>query len=335
MGSQTFVKTQYGKETTRGTAVAATKRFWGTASIPKDRVPQHPKYTLGVRAESGHTEIRQILADPVTLAIDDGYYQALPMMWGILLKGGITPTEQTVSKADYLWDFTPDLTAPGLPDTVTLQTGDNDGAYIIEYLMGKKLSFDFSTGDDSDWKISEECFGRQVTPGAFTAAINTPLVMEPIVANTTQIWIDSTWATLGTTTKTNFLRSGSIEVGNGNHPKFMANNSKLFSTYGEGYAYGVAKFVFEGGAEAITQFNNYQAGTPKAVRVKTTGQLIAAGGLAYSQIIDMYGTFDEAIPLSGFKDTNTLYGATFSTLTDLQATQHNLGVKVSVNQNAY
>ncbi len=335
MGSETFVKNQYGKELTRGTAVAAAKRWWGTVTLPKDREPVHPKFTLGVRAESGHTEIRQILADGVMLNLDSAYYQALPMCWGILLKGGVTAAEQTTGKADYLWDFTPDLTAAANPDTITLQTGDNDQAYQVEYLMGKKISFDFTTGDNSDWKLVEECFGKQISTTTFTASINTPTVLEPIVANTTQIWIDANWAALGTTAKSNFLRSGSIEIGSGNHAKFMADGVKTFSKHGEGYVYGACKFVFEGGADAIAQWNAYQAGTPKAIRIKTTGGLIATGGLAYSQIIDLYGAFDEAIPLSGFQDGNTLYGTVFTTLTDLQATQHNVGVKVSVNQNAY
>ena len=62
---------------------------------------------------------------------------------------------------------------------------------------------------------------------------------------------------------------------------------------------------------------------------------MAGGGTAYSLQIDLYGTFDEVIPLSGDKDGNTLYGAVFSTITDLQATQHNVGVEVVVNQSVY
>lgn len=337
MGSKMFWKSQYGKETTRGTAVAATKRWYGSANIPKDHELQHPEYALGVRAASGHTEIRQILADPVTLALDDGYYQALPVMFGTLLKGGVVATEQTATKGDYLWDFTPDLTTVGNPDTITLQVGDNDQAYAIEYLMGKKLTLDFSLGDDADMKLAEECFGRQVSKTTFTAAITAPTVTEPIVANTAQMWLDGTWATLGTTAKTGLLRGGSIEIGSGNHPKFLAaNGGKTFYTHGEGDIYGACKFVFEGGADAVAIFDAYQAGTPKALRFKWTGNLIAAGALAYSLTIDLYGTFDEVLPLDGEKDENTLYGAVFSTLTDLQATeQHNLGVKVSVNQNVY
>lgn len=335
MGSETFVKNQFGLEVTRGTPVAATKRWWGKATIPVDRKPQHPKYTLGVRAESGHTEIRKILADPVPLVSEDGYYQALPMLLGTLLKGGVTPTEQTVGKGDYLWDFTPSLTAANNPDTITLQSGDNDQAFILEYLMGRKLTFDFDSDSDSDVKLSWEGFARQVTKGAFTAAITAPAATEPIVASTGQIWMDPAWASLGTTLKSNFLRSGTVEIGSGNHPKNNSSGTKTFNTHGEGYIYAVCKFVVEGGADAIAMYDAFVAGTPKAIRLKWTGGLIASGGLAYSLTIDIYGAFDEVRPLDAFKDANTLYGAVFSTLTDMQATQHNLAVKVSVNQNTY
>lgn len=334
MGSLTFWKSQYAKETVRGTAVTvATKRFYGMVGIPKDRTIQHPELALGVRASSGIAEVRQILADPVTLTLDNAYYQALPMMFSILLKGGVTATEQTVGKGDYLWDFTPDLTASGNPDTITLQTGDNDQAFLIEYLMGKKFTLDFATGEDSDAKVAEECFGKQISKGTFTAAISAPATQEMIQGNTVQMWMDGTWATLGTTAQTNLLRSGSVEIGSGNHPKFFGQGVKTLSAFGEGDVYGAAKFVFEGGVGAVAIFDAWQAATPKAIRLKFTGGLIAAGGLAHSLIVDLYGTFEDVIPLSGDKDGNTLYGATFATMTDLQSTQHAVGAKVSTSSN--
>ena len=102
MGSMFFKKVQYGKEATRGTAVAATKRFLGDANIPQDRDIQMPEFALGARVNSHLPEVTQILADPVTLSMDDGYYQALPALLGIFLKGGVTASEQTASQQDYL-----------------------------------------------------------------------------------------------------------------------------------------------------------------------------------------------------------------------------------------
>lgn len=335
MGSRMFWKGQYGKETVRGTAVAATKRWWGSISVPKDRTIQHPEYELGIRAASGNTDIRQILVDGLKLEATDGYYQALPAIFGILLKGGVTATEQTTGKADYLWDFTPSLTALAAPDTLTVQYGDNDQAYAVEYVMGKTFTIESNAGEDAAAKISLDCFGKQISKTTFTSSITAPATVEPIVANTMQMWMDGTWANLGTTAQTSTLRKAKIEIGTGNHPKFFAEGAKTLSSYGEGDIYGAVQMTLEGGANAVAILDAYQAGTPKALRFKWTGGLIASGSLPYSLIVELYGTFDEVIPLSGDQDGNTLYGAVFSTLSDQQATPHNVGVKVSVNQNAY
>jgi len=333
MGSEMYVKVQYGKESTRGTAVPATKRFLGTANIPKDREIVHPPYRLGRRGMSHQSEVRQLLADPVTLTMPDSYYQGLPMLYGITLKGGVTASEQTIGQHDYLWDFTPVMTAAAAPDTVTLEVGDDDQNYEIEYLMGKSIKLDFALGDNSAVAISADCFGRQVTKSTVTAAI-LPLAVNTIMANTASLWIDPTWATLGTTAKTGLLRGGSIEIATGNHPKFLANGTKLFATHGEGYLSVTGNFILEGGADAVAIYDAFAAGTSKAIRLKFTGPVIGST-LPHSLTYDMFVAFDEVIPLSGFADGNTLYAVTFSGLDDNQATPHMVGVKVSTDVNAY
>lgn len=335
MGSQMFVKNQYGIETVKGTAVPATKRFLGTANVPKDREPVHPPYTLAQRVMSHSTEIYQLLADPVTLEMADGYYQALPMFFDITLKGAVTPTEVTTAGAgagDWLWDFTPVLTAAAVPDTITLEVGDNDQNYEIEYLMGKKITFDFALGDASAVKVSMEAFGRQVTKSTVTAGIAAPAVTS-IIADTAKFYVDSTWATLGNTQKTGLLRSGSIEIATGNHPKFLGSGNKYFDTFGEGYLEVTGSFVLEGGAEAVTKWDDFAAGTARAIKLSFTGPAIGVG-TNHSLILNMYVAFDEVIPLSGFADGNTLYAVTFSGISDNQATPHMVGATVTTNMAA-
>lgn len=333
MGSEMFVKVQYGKESTRGTAVAATKRFLGTANIPNDRTVAHPTYSMGRRSRSHRTEIRQLLADPVTLTMAEAYYQALPMLFGITLKGGVTASETTGGQGDYAWDFTPSLTAAAAPDTITLEAGDNDQNYEIEYLMGKRITIDFALGDASAVNIACECFGRQVTASTATASIN-PLAVNEIHGNTAKIWIDSTWATLGTTQKTGLLRGGNIEIATGNHPKWLGAGNKYFDSYGEGFADLTGSFIFEGGAAAKGYWDDFQAGTHRAIKLSFTGPQIGTGTY-YSLILNMFVAFDEVIPLSGFADGNTLYAVTFSAIDDNQATPHNFGVLVTTNANSY
>lgn len=336
MGSEMFRKVQYGKETNRGTAVAATRMWMGTATIPKDREPKHPSDTLGLRVRSARTEILQLLADPVTLAMngDTGaYYQGLPLLFGTTLKGGVTATETTASQQDYAWTFDPSLTAAAAPDTVTLEIGDNDQAYEIEYLMGKTITIDWAFGENAYVNVSAEMFGRQVTATTFTGSLTKPTVTG-INANTGKFYLDPAWASLGSTQKTGLLRSGNLQIGTGNHPKFLGSGNRTFDTHGEGYLDATGSLVLEGGAGAKSILDDFQAGTARALRFAWTGPQIGTGVNHLLQV-DVFAAFDEVIPLSGFADGNTLYAVTFSGITDNLATPHMLGVKVVTNQNSY
>lgn len=336
MGSEMFVKVQYGKETTRGTAVAATKMWLGSANVPIDREPVHPKDTMGLRVRSSRTEILQLLADPVTLAMDGdtgAYYQGLPLLFGTTLKGGVTATETTPSQQDYAWDFTPSLTAPANPDTITLEVGDNDQNYKIEYLMGRRINIDWAFGENSFVNVAGGYFGRQVTKSTATGGLSRPTVTG-INANTGTFYLNNTWATLGNTEKTNFLRSGSIQIETGNHPKPPSGGNRYFSTHGEGYLEVTGSLVVEGGAEAVARLDDFQAGTARAMRFQWTGPQIGTG-TPHMLRIDVFAAFNQVIPLSGFADGNTLYAITFEGITDNLTTPRMLGVNVTTNQNAY
>ncbi len=325
MGEKMFIKCQYGKETTRGTAVAATKRWLGTCNVPKDREPQHPEYTLGMRARSAHSHIAQILADPINLSLAQGYFQALPMVFSIGLKGNITPTEVTTAEGDYKWIFTPSLTAKSNPDTITLEVGDDTQAYEIEYVMARRIVIAGQLGQNGYVSVNAECFGRQVTTSAFTPAIDVPTI-EPMLANLTQFFVDPDWDDIGKTQKTDLLREFSIEILTGNHPKYYGD-SRTFSTHAEGYLDVMATFTFEGNSSANTIFQAYQNQTPMAIRTMVTGSDIGSGE-PHSLTIDIYGTFDEVIPLASEADGNNLHTAIFHGLTDLEATPHMLAVEV-------
>jgi hypothetical protein len=336
MGSEMFRKVQYVKEVTRGTALAATKMWMGSATVPKDRDPVHPTDALGLRVRSARTEILQLLADPVTLAMNGetgAYYQGLPLLFGTTLRGGVTATETTGSQLDYAWDFSPSLTAAAAPDTMTLEIADNDQEYEIEYLMGKTINIDWAFGQNAFLNVSAEYFGRQVTASTITAGLTRPTITA-INANTGKFYLNNTWATLGNTQLTSFLRSGNIQIATGNHPKFLGGGAKYFDTYGEGYLEVTGQIVVEGGATAKSRFDDYQAGTARALRFNWTGPQIGTGVNHLLQI-DVFAAFDEVIPFSGFDNGNTLYSITFSGITDNLATAHMLGVSVITNSNAY
>ena len=93
MGSRHFTQVMFGKETTRGTAVAATNRWLAqTPAVGTDRKPIFPSEHVGINTPSVRSVIHQYLYQN-TLSIEHGYFQALPSIFGCGLKGGVTATE--------------------------------------------------------------------------------------------------------------------------------------------------------------------------------------------------------------------------------------------------
>ena len=331
MGELAFRKVQYGREVTRGTAVVATKMWPGVITVPVDRQPVFNQLTTGRRARAQAGTINQLLVDGFTLQMEQGVFQVLPFLMSMLLKGGVTATETTASQADYAWDFTPSLTAANAQNAFTVEFGDDTQAYEIEYCMARRLTIAGTLGENAGVSLEAECFGRQITATTFTGAL-APLPYEYMVANMSKLYKDSTWATLGSTQLTSTLQDYSIEILSGLHPKFLGDGQKTFSTHGEGFIDAMATFTFEGNATADAIWDDFQAGTKRALQLQVNGAQIGSG-TTYQLKVNMFGQFESVIPLNSEKNGNNLHAAVFHILDDNAATPHSLGVGVTTNAN--
>lgn len=311
MGSRYFSKVQYGKESTRGTAVAATKILLGhTPSVGSDRKLVFPREDVGINTEAVRGFIHQYLYEN-TLSIEHGYYQALPMMFGCGLKGGVTPTETTSSQGDYAWNFSPSLTAANSPDALTIELGDDVQAFETEYAMFKRyrISGQVSQGQDaSPVSIESDFFGRQLTPTTFTGALSLPSA-EPINAKLARFYLDTSWAGVGGTEKTNILRGFDIEILTGVHPKFSGSANKYFNEHGEGLITATASLTLEGNSDADAIFDAHQAGSLAVMRLKISGAQIGSG-VNHSLSIDIGGRWEAVSPLGSEDREDNLHTAT-------------------------
>lgn len=308
MGQVTLKKLQYGAEETRGTAVAATRMLLGEVNVPVDRKPSYPSENLGVRADSFRSEIYQILADGIKLNIEHGYFQALPVLFGIAIKGGVTGAEETADQDDYLWDFTPSMTADNEPDSITLEMGDDTQAYEVEYVMCRRIKLSGRLGSDEPVKIEADLFGEQLTPTTFTGAISLPGV-EAMIANKTQIYIDTTWAGLGSTQKSSLLREWSWELITGVHPKFHGD-SQMMTGYGEGVFAVIITLTLEGDSGGDGEFDAFQAQTERAIRIEVPGSQLGTGE-NHRVRLDAWGTYEEVVPMGSDADGDNLHTAVF------------------------
>lgn len=331
MTSRVFTKFQYGKESTRGTAVAATKMLLAAPkAIPQDRTPRFVEDALGVRAHAVRAAIDQILAED-TLSIPDAYFQCLPMLFSCGLKGNITATETTGGQGDYLWTFLPSMTAANAPDTITLEMGDDTQAYEIEYLFFKryKIALQVAQGAEaSPVSIEADYTGRQVSTSTFTGAISVPTVTT-MNGKLARLYKDAAWTNRGTTELTNVLRGAELEIITGVHHKFFGDGNQYFATHGESYIDAMLTLDLERSAAADTLWDEMRALTAKAYSLKINGPQIGTGS-TYNLTVNLWGMPEQAVPLNAEDRGNNIDRFLIHGMYDTTGAQI-LEVKVTTN----
>lgn len=305
---QAFTKFQYGKEATRGTAVPATRMLLAERMpIKTDRKPTFIEDAIGVRADSYRTRIDEFFWQD-TIKIPHGYFQILPALFSCGVKGNISPAEATGGQGDYLWTFTPSLTAANDPDAITLELGDDIQAYEAEYVMFQRIKFSgkvAQSGEASPVAIEAEAFGRQLTPTTFTGGLSLPTV-ENMNAKLARLYFDTSWAGVGGTEKTGILRGFEGEILTGVHPKFMGAGAKYFTTHGEHVLAAMLTLDLEGGAVADGFWDDLRSQALAVARLKIEGAQIGTG-TNHSLVYDIGGRWEDVTPQSEYVAGNTVY----------------------------
>lgn len=337
MGEFALSKLQWGLEATRGTAVAAdTMVLAAPMAINTDRKPFYPKDMVGIRARTTRSHIFEYMVrNALTFdAAHPAYFQILPMLFSCGLKGSVTPSEQTPAQADYLWTFTPSLTAANSPQTITLEGGDNVQAYEVEHVLFERFAISGEINQDgeaSPVELTADFFGRQWTATTFTGSIAIPST-EIMNAKLAQLYLNVSWATIGNTEKTGLLRGFNVEILTGLHPKMTGSGNKYFDTYGEGFIDVLASFTFEGNSDADAIWDAFNAQTFQAIRLKISGAQIGTG-VNHSLTLDIGGTWEEVIPMADVDKGNNLHTAVLHGKYDITGAKL-LQVAVSTNVSA-
>jgi len=287
-------RVQAGKETIRGTAVAADTVILGEVKYVPDRTPVIPADNIGLNVNG----YRAVLGGKLvtnTLNVPRGYFQVLPLLFSIFLKGGVTPLEKTTAQGDYEWDFTPDLDSSNSPDTITLEFGDDQQAFENEFVMGEKLTISGSIpqeGGDAPISLALDFFGKQNTKTTFTGSLALPTVNE-MSGFLTRLYFDDTWVAVGTTEKTSILRAFNVELIGGKYPMFHGGQVLTFDNFGEGKIAGLCTLTLDTGTAAIALHD--AIGTMKVFRLLFEGPQIGTG-LNHSLTLDFSGIVMEPKP---------------------------------------
>jgi hypothetical protein len=335
MGSKAYRFIQYGKETpaTHGTHVAATKILLGTLPLPRDIEPTRIEENIGVRAKASRNAIYQKRIQGWPLTIDESYYQALPMLFSMCVKGAVTAALGKTGQSDYTWDFTPGLTKATEPDpdSFTIEIGDDKRSFEVGYVMASSLKFSGQIGANQAVKISADLFGDYVEPDITkTAGLTLPTVV-PIMANNTRFYADTAWSGKGVSNLDGIIRSWELEIIGGAVQDFGGN--AIYPTeHHMTYVDWKLALQLEDNDDADDFYDWYRAQTAMALRIKVPGPQIGTGD-TYNLQFDLWGAPSAAEPMGAENEGQHMLPITFDSLYDTTGAA-TLGISVTTNSNA-
>jgi len=271
MGLTAFRRIQVGKETTPGTAVAATAKLMGmTLKAPLgDRRIVQPEEERGSLAGAFRSYTQAIGWEGATLS-GDATFEDILYLLAMAVEGGVTPSGLGTAKT---WTFSPSLTSANSPDTFTLEFGDDTQAYEVEYVLATGL--EISGGVGQALKCSANLVGRQITPTTFTPSLVDRNV-ESALAGKTSLYMDDAGGTIGTTAKAATLLDWTWRLPE--HFATIAHQGSLyFTAVREQRMKPTLEMTVEFNAGVAALRTKYASETAQLVRIEAVGGLIETG----------------------------------------------------------
>jgi hypothetical protein len=297
---------QLGKETTKGTAVAASRRFSPSldSAFKVDWMKTyHEGRSTGVRTPISYSTQQGTL---VTLTFgtlgDTGVgFDELPIFL-IFPGGGTAGAGATAVTWGHAWGGT----AAGSAITYTAEYGDDVQEYEAEYCFAKSINISAALGGLT--QLSVEMVGRQSTKSTKTALDSVQPVRIP-----SYLWkpkFSTAQSTLtAASTVPNFLKSWDATWTTGLQESFYMDGNAYFGQSQESAPVrGTLHMVVASNSTAVSQFyDKGAAGTVDFVRLAATGPTIAASGTAYLAQFDFAVEYREVQMISGDEEGENLY----------------------------
>ena len=312
MGHKALSKVQFGKETAKGTAVAADVVWRGPFGGLKDaRSIEMIEEDLGIAMKSSRKFTSQLLAE-LSLPATPFTPEQGPHIFEAGIKTVGTGVADGSGSSGYAYAYPFGLTSINTISTYTIETGDEDQAEEADYCFVK--SFTITAAHGQVLEISSEWCGRQVVDSTFTAALSAPTVSE-ISGNSGTVYIDEPSGSIGATGfQTGTVLEMTLSVTTGRVPLFTADSGSLEFV---GEYFNIDEFSAEleikmlYGSDAHTEKGKFQAAVNRLFQVDFTG--------------DAYGTAGTGTDLSGFKGLRIQFPGSYS---EFSAIEHEEGKSV-------
>lgn len=255
---------QIGKETTPGTAVAATRKLYTREpSLTIERDPRVHRFATTTR-----DNVRAYTNGPVmaggSLSMPMSADEILEML-AIGVQGSVSPTTPSGATNARLFTFKP----AGALDSATLEWADGARTWQGVGFKGNSITITGAANEAND--ISVDLFGNDVVAGSLTGALSerVPTFFE---GWQTRLYIDAFASTPAQTPVPGMLRNWTVTINNNLSRVYTADYTLGANRITSGELDMTAQFTFDAyPTAALTEFNNWAAGTQRMVSLEFLG----------------------------------------------------------------
>lgn len=331
MGLKVFRKLQMGKETTPGTAVAATAIWRGEGTYEDQRKQDFPPEQVGIAGGVGRQHLTQLMAqvkmEETPLTFEQGAY---PFAAGI--KNVVTGVADG-SGTDLIYAYPFPTTAPQTIKTFTLEVGDDEQEEEGEYGFVTDINIKGRGGADTNLvTMSADWLCRQLSLSTFTATPSL-VAVQSVPFSKTKFFMDAIGGTMGATEKANTLVEFDVKIKTGFKPRFEGDGQYYFSrAFWNGTFECTAEIAMNYNTASKAQIANWRARTPIQLQLLIEGDAVATPGTAYTYKtcqIDLVGSWEKFTGLEDVDEGDVVRG-TFRT--HYHATPATRGQVVFVNE---
>jgi len=268
-------------------AVPATARIVGTLGMKQENKYYRPADLETARLSEFERSV--ITGKQATLPFEsDANFEQLGYLLGMGVKGEVSATN---SGGMYVRDYTPNLTTTANLDTYTIEYGDDVAAYRSTYCVATDL--EISGQIDDALMVKASLVGRAVEPNSFTPSIDPPAALNPAVMGLGKLFIDPTYAAIGTTRQEATLVDFSYKVSQGVTPMKYGDGTLSYSDIAEKKRHIDLDLTVAFNANAVGLYYLVDTQSNLFIRLDFPGPNGANLTMDGCYVIDDWGTLEE------------------------------------------
>jgi hypothetical protein len=291
---------QIGVETTEGTSVAANKQLQSLSFALSPQIETQRFKPMGAKYDS-----LVIPGKDYSQADISGFatYEELQYLFASALVK-VTPT--TVLTTGKLWTFEPSNITEDVVATYTVEQGSSVRAQKAVGVL--VTDFDITFTRDSV-EVSGTALGQFFTDGITLTATPTALPLLPVLPSTVSVYLDTTFAGLGTTKLLRVLEA-EWAVGSRFGPLWTLNGALTsYAAHIETELDATLRLLLEADSTGMGLLTNLRAGSSVFVRIEAIGNVIGAGTAVNKLTIDLPVKVEE---VSSLDDSDGVYAVEYN-----------------------